>query len=202
MIALHILWTCAQSFTIGFLGSYKGKELMYSVGAVQIMNILGNAVRFVLSRPMGRFADRTSFAKCIEIALYIAIIAFLSAMFATPSTRWLIAVFTVLFAACQAGTGQNFFNILYDYVPQEYFVQASAIRNCIGGMFGFLASLAGSWILGYVQGQNNTLFGMTIYGQQVLAAFSLLLTLLALAYIRIILRKPTPVGNSQEVAQP
>ncbi len=189
VVVLHILWTCAQCLTVGFLGSYKSKELMYSVGAVQVFNIFGSGFRFVLSKPLGKFADHTSYSRCIETGLYIAAAAFFPAILASPSSRWLIVVFTLLFAVSQAALCQNLFNVLYDFVPPEHFVQASAIRNCIGGVFGFLASLAGSWLLTYVQGQGNRLFGLPLYGQQLLAALSFLLTLGCGVYVRRFLVK-------------
>lgn len=185
VVALSILWNCAQYFTIGFLGSYKSRELLLSIGTVQLLNILGNVCRFLLSKPLGRFADRTSYARCIEMALCIAAAGFLSAVFATPSSQWFIAVFTILLAVSQAGIAQNLFNIVYDHVPAQYFVQASSIRSCIGGLFGFLAALAGSQILNIVQRQGNTLLGVPVYGQQVLALISFVLSAAAALYVRL-----------------
>ena len=189
VVALQILWTCAQCLTVGFLGSYKGKELMYSVGTVQIINIFGNAFRFVLSKPLGRFADHTSYSRCIEIGLYIAAAGFLAAVLASPANRWLIVVFTLLSAISQAAMGSNLFNIMYDVVPPEHFVQASAIRNCTGGVFGFLASLAGSRILTLVQESGNAFLGLSVYGQQLLSAVSFLLCVGTALYVHKFLLK-------------
>lgn len=189
VVVLTVMWNCAQYFTVGFLGSYKSKELMLSIGTVQLINIAGNFFRFFLSKPLGRYADQTSYARCIEMALYIAAISFLTAAFATPSLRWFIAVFTILLSISQAGVAQNLMNILYDYVPVEYFVQASSIRNCISGALGFAASLAGSWVLNLVQSRNNQLFGITVYGQQLMACLSFALTMAAALYVRVTMGK-------------
>lgn len=189
VVGLQILWTCAQCLTAGFLGSYKSKELMYSVGTVQIINIFGNAFRFVLSKPLGRFADHTSYSRCIEIGLYIAAAGFLAAVLASPASRWLIVVFTLLSAISQAAMGSNLFNIMYDVVPPEHFVQASAIRNCTGGVFGFLASLAGSRILTFVQDSGNAFLGLSVYGQQLLSAVSFLLCVGTALYVHKFLLK-------------
>lgn len=197
VVTLSVLWNCAQFFTVGFLGSYKSKELMLSIGTVQLINIAGNFFRFFLSKPLGRYADRTSYAKCIEMALYIAAISFLAAAFASPSLRWFIVIFTVLLSISQAGVAQNLMNILYDYVPVEYFVQASSIRNCISGALGFVASLAGSWMLNFVQGQQNQIFGMSIYGQQLMAGLSFLMTVATALYVRFTLGKRTRASQEQ-----
>lgn len=189
IVVLQVLWTCAQCLTVGFLGSYKSKELMYSIGAVQVFNIFGSGFRFALSKPLGKFADHTSYSKCIELGLYIAAASFFAAALSSPANRWLIIMFTLLFAISQAGLCQNLFNILYDFVPPEHFVQASAIRNCIGGIFGFLASLAGSWILTGIQNRGDTFLGFQLYGQQILAALSFLLTVGTGLYVRKFLLK-------------
>lgn len=198
VVVLSILWSCAQYFTIGFLGSYKNKELMLSVGTVQLLNILGNLFRFFLSRPLGRFADRTSYARCIELALGIAAAGFLAAAFASPGMRWFIAVFTLLLAVSQAGIAQNLLNIVYDYVPAEYFVQASSIRSCVSGVCGFGASLVGSGVLSAIQSQGNRLWGFPLYGQQALSAISFVLTVLAAFYVHLSLRKH---GQNKEEGQ-
>lgn len=193
MVVLSVLWSCSQYMTIGFLGSYKSRELMLSVGVIQLINIAGNLCRLAISRPFGRYADRTSYARCIEIALYIAAVGFLTVCFSTPADRWLIVAFSVLNAVSQAGVSQNLLNIVYDYVPQEYFVQASSIKNCIGGICGFAASLCGSAILKYVQQNGNVVLGIPVYGQQILALISFVLTVLTALYIRFVMGKNRPV---------
>ena len=64
-----------------------------------------------------------------------------------------------------------------------------AIQNCISGVLGFFASLTGSVILSYIQNNNNTLFGIHMYGQQVLSAISFLIILVAVAYDRMVVEK-------------
>ncbi len=198
VVTLSVMWNCAQYFTVGFLGSYKSKELMLSIGTVQLINIAGNFFRFFLSKPLGRYADRTSYARCIEMALYIAAVSFLAAAFATPTMRWFIAVFTILLSISQAGVAQNLMNILYDYVPVEYFVQASSIRNCVSGALGFVASLAGSWVLNLIQGQGNQLFGVTVYGQQLMAGLSFVLTVATALYVRATMVRRASTGQEKE----
>lgn len=196
VVVLSALWSCAQYVTLGFLGSYKSRELMLSVGTVQLINILGNACRFLLSRTLGRYADRTSYAQCIEVALYIAAAAFLCVVLTAPSSRWFIVAFTLLIAVSQAGVAQNLLNIVYDYVPAAYFVQASSIRSCVGGLCGFGAALMGGWLLGFVQRRGGRLLGVPLYGQQALAFLSFVLSVAAALYVRFTLRRRPPGGTA------
>ena len=79
--------------------------------------------------------------------------------------------------------------MVYNYVDSKYIVYAMAIKNCIGGLFGFGASILGGQILDMVQANNNTVFGIHIYGQQLLSAISLVITLLCVIYIHKVIEK-------------
>ena len=64
-----------------------------------------------------------------------------------------------------------------------------AIQNCISGVLGFCASLVGSLILSYIQKNGNMLFGISVYGQQVLSAISLIIVIGAIVYDRLVVEK-------------
>lgn len=195
VLLLAIDWEIAKGLSIGFLGTYRlnAHELALTVGAVQIVNMVGNLVRFSLSKPFGRFSDKHSYARGIEVALMMATAAFIVYAFTAPGNRvyvWtMVILFSVLYHGCQAGIGQNMHSILYSYVDTRYFVQASAIKSSIGGLCYFGSTLLASRFLGDIQSKGNTLFDFQIYGQQVLAVFSIVLTLCALAMTHFVVSK-------------
>ena len=88
-----------------------------------------------------------------------------------------------------AGVEGNFINVTYSYVDDRYFAEASAIKNCISGVFGFGASLIGGQILATVQANGNELFGYTVYGQQVLFAISFVLIICAILFAHFVVGK-------------
>lgn len=195
IVVMSVLFSCAQYLTWGFLGTYKIKDLMFSVGAVQLINIAASLCRLAVSRPLGRYADKTSYAQGIELALYLAAAAFLLNTFAAPGTRFFLVLFSVLYAVSQAGTNQNMTNILYSFVPLDYFVYASVLKASIGGVCGFLASLAGSRMLAAVQAQGNLFLGVPLYGQQLLSLLSCLLMCAAALFTRRALSRQQPLGR-------
>ena len=99
--------------------------------------------------------------------------AFFVNVFTTKTTWFFIIIYSILFNCSTAGTNQNSYNIVYSYVVSKYIIQAMAIKNCIGGLFGFAASIFVGKIFGPVQANNNIIFGIHIYGQQMLSAISL-----------------------------
>ncbi len=191
VVILMSLWNIAQYLTVGFLGTFKTTDLLLSVGAVQIINIIANLVRFCISKPFGRYSDKTSYARGMQLAMVISALGFLANVFTTKQTWWFIVVYTILHNASFAGTNQNSYNILYSYVNQEYFVEAMAIKNSIAGVLGFGASLVGAKILSLVQNNGNTLLGLPLYGQQLLSLISCLMVLVCIVFLRWVIARQT-----------
>ena len=182
VVLMTSMWSAAIYLTVSFLGTYKTNDLLITVGTVQLINVGANVCRIAVSGPFGRFSDRRSYAAGYKLALLIAACAFAVNMFTTPQRWWLIIAFMVLYYCSLAGTGQNGTNILYYFVDSNYIVQAVAIKNAIVGVASFCASLIGSRILSAVQANGNVVFGVPLYGQQLLSALSFLLTLATAAY--------------------
>lgn len=195
VIILTVIWQSAYYMTLGFMGTYKLEELGMTVFVVQVINIAGQMARFAISRPFGRYTDKRSYAKGLALGMTVAAVAYLCNVFTTPSLWWFVIIFTVLSNAAMAGISQNLFNIVYNFVDEKYFVQASAIKNSIGGVCGFLASLVGGQILEAVQKNGNTVFGIPMYGQQLLSLISLVLAVAAILFTRLVLEKQKTIAR-------
>ena len=189
VVILTVIWDVARYTILGFLGTYSLQELIFTVGAMQIINIAGSLGRFALSKPFGKYSDKRSYAAGIELGLIIAAAGFGVLVATTTATRFLIILYTLLYNISLAGVNQNLFNVTYSYVESDYFVQASAIKNSIGGICGFGASLLAGLVLGYIQDNGNMLFGIPIYGQQVLALISFVLTIIAVIFTHFVIKK-------------
>lgn len=186
-VILKCLWWGAVYTTIGFLGTYKQDELFYTLGQIQLINIVGCAARFLVSKLFGRFSDKHGFVRGIQLAMIVASVAFAANMFTAPGVRWMIIVFVVVYNISQAGAFQNMINISYAFVDVKYFVQAAALKDCIAGVFGFLCAVASGRLLGAIQANGNMIFGIHVYAQQVQSAISLLFVIAAFVYAQITL---------------
>ena len=195
VVILGALIYTATFMTTGFMGIYKTKDLLLTVGLVQLINIVGCLARFLLTKPIARYSDRKSYVKGVKLGMWIAVAGFLVNMFTTPGLWWMVIVFTLIYNGSCAGTGQNMNNIVYSYVPEEYFVEASAIKNSVAGLCGFGASVVGGLILDAVQANGNQIFGITVYGQQLLSAISALILLVAIVFVSRVLEKQIIVAK-------
>ena len=189
VIILLSMWNIACCFTTSFMGTFKTNDLILSVGLIQVVNMVASGMRMVFSIPLGKYSDKKSYAKGIELALFIAAAGFAVNVFTTNKTWWLIIGYSVLYNVSVAGTNANKFNITYSYVKSEYIAQAMAIQNCISGVLGFCATLMGSYVLSHIQNNGNILFGIPVYGQQVLSAISLIIVLCCIVYDRVVVEK-------------
>lgn len=186
---LSILWEVARYFTVGFMGIFKTKDLMISVFAIQVINMVANFCRLLVSKPFGRYSDRTSFAKGYELGLYLAAVAFLVNVFTAPNQWYPVIAFTVFYSMSMAGINQNNFNISYSYVDSAYITQAIALKNSIAGLCGFGASFLGGKILAAIQNNGNSLWGVPMYGQQLLSFISFILVGAAILFTRLVIAK-------------
>ena len=182
VIILNVLWDVGRYTTIGFMGVFKTKDLLMSVGTVQLINMVGSLSRFAVSKPFGKFSDKTSYATGIKVALLITAVGYFFNIFSTPASRWCVVVFTLLTNVSLAGLNQNMYNIAYSYVESDYIVQAMAIKNSIGGLCGFGATIIASRVLDYIQSNGNMIWGIHMYGQQFLSAISFVILVAAVIF--------------------
>ena len=189
IIVITVLWNIATYFTMGFMGIYKTKDLALTVGTIQVINTAGCLARFTVSRPFGKYSDKHSYASGLCLGFTVAAVAFGLNVFTTPDTWWMVVIFTVLYQTCMAGVFQNLTAICFDFVEDRYFVQASAIRSAIGGIFGFLASLAGGRIVALVQANGNRLLGFEMRAQQLLSLMSALTLVGLILFVKLVFSK-------------
>ena len=189
VIFMECVWKFAVYFTIGFIGVYKTNDLAISLFVIQIINIAGNFARMILSRPFANYSDKRSFARGLELGIWIAALAFFVNVFTAKTTWWLIVAHTLLYNISAAGTNQNSFNIAYSYVPLSCITQAISLKNCIGGLCGFFASIIGGVVLGVIQENGVVLFGININAQQILSAVSFLLLVFVALFIHFVIAK-------------
>lgn len=186
---LNVLCNVAMYFTIGFIAVYNTNDLMFSLVQIQIINIAANFFRMLVTKPIGNFSDKRSFVKGYELGMWLAAGGFVFCMFITPKTWYLIVPYTILHNCSIAGTSENSFNMIYNYVDSKYFAQAMALKNCLADIFGFGASVISGWILSCVQSNGNQILGIPIYGQQLLAGISLVGLVVAIIFARKVVEK-------------
>ena len=166
-----------------FFASYRMKELAFSLSFVPIVTAISSLVRMFCSKPMGKLADRFSFTTMLTVCFSFFGVAYIIMMFTVPSNgKVMYILYAIIHAIASAGITSGMLNIIYDYVSHENRTPAIAINGAMGGIMGFLASIAVTPLVNYIQGNGNTFLGMHVYAQQVLAGIGLIGTIGLILY--------------------
>lgn len=190
VIGVFVLWNVGSYITTSFMGAYQVNDLGFTTAFASIIVMVGSLARAICSRPIGKFADKFSFYKMLYICFGIEAVAFLTAMFITPSNGTVMyIIYYVIYCIGCAGINSAIINLIYDYVDYDKRISALALVNTASGFAGFFATLAVSPLVDYVQGNGNKIFGMNIHAQQLLAAFSVVIVCGILLYLFFVVRK-------------
>ncbi|MBE7045550.1 MAG: MFS transporter [Ruminococcaceae bacterium] len=193
VISISIFWTISYHFSVSFFGTYQIKELGFSMQFVALLSLLYAVVRVPCSFLLGHYADKHSFAKMLKICYGLAAVSFLFATFTVPGNgKVFYTVYYLIMAAAMGGINSAEINLIFDYVDAKSRSDALAVKQTVYGLCGFLATVAVTPFVDYIQNAGNQFFGMHVYAQQILSAVSFVCTLLLILYLdKIILRIST-----------
>jgi len=126
----------------------------------------------------------------LYICFGIEAAAFLTAVFITPSNgKVMYIIYYVLYCIGCAGINSSIINLIYDYVDYDKRISALALVNTASGFAGFLATLAVSPLVSCIQESGNKVFGLNLYAQQLLSAFSVIIVGGILIYLFFVVSK-------------
>lgn len=190
IILISVLWNVANYATLSFTGTYQAKELAFSAAFSSLVIMIGSLVRAVISRPIGAFGDKFSFAKMLTLCFIIEAVAYAVNIFTVPGNgKALYTVHYVLYCIGLAGANSAPINLVYDYVERSQRTGALALQQTFAGFAGFLATLCLSPLVTYIQESGNQFLGFDVYAQQVMSAISLLIVLILIVYMYTVVRK-------------
>ncbi len=190
VVAVSVIWYIVTGISTPFYGSYKVGALGFSMTFISVLGIVSSVMRALCSRPMGRFADKKSFATAMILCMGIAALSFGINIFAVPANGYvLFTLYSVLYAISMAGLNSGLTNLVYDYVPHEQRVAALALQNSIAGVVGFGTTCVAGLLVDHIQEKGNVFWGMNLYAQQVVSAISFVVSILLLLYLVFVIKK-------------
>ncbi len=181
------LWHISSACAVPFYGAYKENDLGFStVFGVAILGAIYALARAVFSFVWGKYADKCSFARMLQICFSIASAGFFINVFCRPENGMVVyTIYYTLNAIAMGGINSALINLCYDYVTPDKRTDALAVSLSISGVCGFLTTLAVSPIVSAVQRNGNVVLGINIYAQQILSAMACLMTLVTMLYVTI-----------------
>lgn len=190
IIYLDMFFRVATGICTPFMGTYLNNELGLSLTTIATISMVSSVSRALVSRPMGRFADKTSWANSLKLCFSLAAIGSFINIFTNPSNGIVMyTIYALFIAVYSAGSNSGITNIVFDYAKPHLRTGALGIKGTIGGLSSVLATLVGAKIVEAVQANGNQVFGMTIYAQQILSALACLVFALTVFYIQFVIKK-------------
>lgn len=190
VMIFFVIYHVGHGITAPFYGTYQINELGMSLTLVSLLTILGSGARILVERPFGKYADKKSFAKMTEKSLVLLGLAYLTMAFATPANgKILVAVYLILHSMAMAGISSAVINLVFEFVGPSKRADALAMTQAASGTAGFLATLAASPLVSFIQSNQNKLFGITVYSQQVLSFLGVVIVILGFLYVKFFLVK-------------
>jgi MFS family permease len=184
------LFNVAHNVSTPFYGSYQIKELGFSMTFVSVLSAIYSVVRTAFSRPLGKFADKYSFLKMLNVCYIIILAAYTVNIFTVPENGKIVyTIYYALFAISYAGINSGTMNIVFECADKERRVESLALAYTLYGLVGFFTTLLASPLVSYIQKNGNMLFGLHVYGQQVLALISFVLTVIAMLFTHFVIEK-------------
>lgn len=190
IILVSVFWSVATHVSTPFYGTYQIKELGFSMTFVSILSTVYAICRSCVSLPLGRYADRHSFAKMLNICFIVMMVAFGVQSFTAPENgKIFYTMYYMLYAVGMAGINSGSINLIYERVSMEKRVCALAFKNTLTGLVGFGTTLLAGMFVEHIQSSGNTLFGMPIYAQQATSAISAVLVVGIIVYLNTVVKK-------------
>lgn len=190
VLLVSVIWYVALYSTIPFYGTYKIKELGFTMTFVSILSAAYAIARSLASRPLGRYADKHSFTRMLNICFVIVFVAYAINMFTVPANgKVLYTVYYMLYAIAMGGINSAGTNLIYDFVEPNKRVAALALQHTLAGFAGFFATILVGFLVDYIQKSGNMFLGFNVYAQQVVSAIGAAVVLLALLYLNTVVKK-------------
>ena len=190
VIMVSVLWNVVTYTATPFYGTYQVKELGFSMTFVSVLAAAYAVARTIFSFPLGKFADKHSFADMLNICFVIMLVAFGVNVFTVPQNgKVFYTVYYMLNAIGMAGINSATVNLIYDYVGKDKRTGALALKSTLAGFAGFFTTLAVSPLVSLIQTNGNRFLGLDVYAQQVVSALACILLIGLIIYHNLVVKK-------------
>ncbi len=199
---LSVLFYIANYSTMPFYGTYQIKELGFSMLLVSVLTSVGAVCRALCSRPMGKYADKRSFASMLNVCYTALLFAYAINAFTVPSNgKITYTIYLIFNAVAMSGINSGEINLVYDYVDKEKRIGAVALKNAIAGTVGFLTTMAVSVLVEKIQKDGNKFLGLNLYAQQVVSVIGAIVIAIAIVYLNLVVKKMKKSNESPLVIE-
>ncbi len=186
ILIFNAIWSLANSITTPFLSTFQIRELGFSMTFISTVGIVVSLLQMAVLYFFGRYSMRHSYASVLKIAYIFAVLSFVFVMLSNSSNGYVMfTIYRIINLIFNAASAVSATSLLFVIVPPSDRVAALAFNTVITGLIAFLVTLIVSPILTALQSAEIFLFGIRIFAQQILAAVSMIITVLLIVYYQL-----------------
>ncbi|MBE6554546.1 MAG: MFS transporter [Ruminococcaceae bacterium] len=183
--------------SLHFSAVYLTQTFHMTYTYITAIAILHSLFRAVVSRYLGRLADRKSWAYMLRICMFVLAAGYVVFCFCSPTNAfWLYPVFSLCYAFSLGGSNAGRTNLCLDYVSHEDRRYVLGIQHAISGVLAFVVTLLASLLVEVVEQNGNRVFGISVYPQQILFGISAVMILGLAFFFLPKLKKPARVTET------
>lgn len=199
VLVMNIIYNIGMQIAVPYNGIYLVGTVKLSYTLISIVGFAASILKALIVRKWGKLADRTSWANVCKLSIGIVGISHVLNIFLIPSTgQWLYPTVALFSNIGWAAIGIAILNVQYDYAPLKGRTMYIGVCGASTGLLGFSGVFLGSWILDIVEKFKPTLFGLEIFGQQILMLISGTILILCSIYIYKVVEKEQKIINEKE----
>jgi MFS family permease len=190
IIIFFVIYNIGLQVGAPFFSVYMVTGLKLEYTYIMLMGMIGTLVNVILVRVWGKVADSRSWDFVLKYSILLLGITHFSWFFVTNASGViLIPILHVISGAAWAGIGISTFNIQFIFSPEEGRTVYIGFNAALGGLMGFLGTLAGSVLLVVFGRMGLHISSLEISGMQMLFAISGIILTLCAAYAHFFIKQ-------------
>lgn len=181
-----------------FLGTYQVNELGFSMTFISIISVVFSGASMVFVLFFGKLSKNFQHRTILRIGYPVVFLSYVLNTFTSPKNgAVMFIVYSLVLRIGSAAVAISSTNLLLEITPVEHQPTALSIMTIITGALSFLATLAVSPFIDFMQGRGNELFGMHVYAQQILSALCAFFYLALILYYNLVFLKEKRKRNEK-----
>jgi hypothetical protein len=179
------LFTFAFFICVPFYASYQINDLHLPYTFLMLVGFILNLYRIYITPKLGRMADKHGMARLLRYTMFALGLNFLIMALTMPFNAYPMQIIGNFFGSTAwAFINIGLFGIQLDFFKSNKRMIWLTITSSVNGVFGFLVSILGGFLLSFLQKLDIHLYGQKIYAQQLLCLLGFLILLYTVYYIK------------------
>lgn len=184
LVLLLILWNFSFQLGTPFTVVYMVSGLKLSYGVITLLTVLASVTSVVFVRYWGRVADNKSWIYLLKLMVILQMLSFLIWFLINKYTLFpLLPVAHILSGAAISGVNISVGNLQYEYAPEENKTVFLGFSSAVGGAFGFMGTLIGSFMTKLLEAYKISVFNIEIGNIQFVFLLSCIIMIVCMLYV-------------------